>query len=134
MFIKIDCRESDFMTNMNLLFKEHSHEIQLESLPLGDIILLNKENSEKVIFERKSLYDLASSIKDGRYSEQSFRLNQCKIHNHNIIYIIEGDFEKYNPKKGRMDKNKLSWRGKECWQVLFVFTDARVKDFIGLRD
>jgi ERCC4-type nuclease len=107
MFIKIDCRESDFMTNMNLLFKEHSHEIQLESLPLGDIILLNKENSEKVIFERKSLYDLASSIKDGRYSEQSFRLNQCKIHNHNIIYIIEGDFEKYNPKKGRMDKKTL---------------------------
>jgi len=107
MFIKIDCRESDFMTNMNLLFKEHSHEIQLESLPLGDIILLNKENSEKVIFERKSLYDLASSIKDGRYSEQSFRLNECKIHNHNIIYIIEGDFEKYNPKKGRMDKKTL---------------------------
>ena len=107
MFIKIDCRESDFMTNMNLLFKEHSHEIQLESLPLGDIILLNKENNEKVIFERKSLYDLASSIKDGRYSEQSFRLNQCKIHNHNIIYIIEGDFEKYNPKKGRMDKKTL---------------------------
>ena len=99
MFIKIDCRESDFMTNMNLLFKEHSHEIQLESLPLGDIILLNKENSEKVIFERKSLYDLASSIKDGRYSEQSFRLNQCKIHNHNIIYIIEGDFKKSIQKK-----------------------------------
>ena len=107
MFIKIDCRESDFMTNMNLLFKEHSHEIKLESLPLGDIILLNKENSEKVIFERKSLYDLASSIKDGRYNEQSFRLNQCTIHNHNIIYIIEGDFEKYNPKKGRMDKKTL---------------------------
>ncbi len=107
MFIKIDYRESDFMTNMNLLFKEHSHEIQLENLPLGDIILLNNENKEKVIFERKSLYDLASSIKDGRYNEQSFRLNQHTIHNHNIIYIIEGDFEKYNPSKGRMDKKTL---------------------------
>ena len=107
MFIKIDCRESDVMTNMNLLFKEHSHEIKLESLPLGDMILLDKEEKEKVIFERKSLYDLAASIKDGRYKEQSFRLNQCNLHNHNIIYIIEGDLEKYNPQKGRIDKKTL---------------------------
>ena len=41
MFIKIDYREDSLKTTMNLLFKEHSHEIQLESLPLGDIILLN---------------------------------------------------------------------------------------------
>jgi len=107
MFIKIDCRESDVMTNMNLLFKEHSHEIKLESLPLGDMILLDKEEKERVIFERKSLYDLAASIKDGRYKEQSFRLNQCNLHNHNIIYIIEGDLEKYNPQKGRIDKKTL---------------------------
>ena len=31
-----------------------------------------------------------SSIKDGRYKEQSYRLNACDIHNHNIIYLIEG--------------------------------------------
>jgi len=92
---------------MNLLFKEHSHEIKLESLPLGDMILLDKEEKERVIFERKSLYDLAASIKDGRYKEQSFRLNQCNLHNHNIIYIIEGDLEKYNPQKGRIDKKTL---------------------------
>ncbi len=107
MFIKIDYRESDLMINMNLLFKEHIHEIKLENLVLGDIILLDKEEKEKLIFERKSLYDLASSIKDGRYKEQSFRLNQCNLHNHNIIYIIEGDFEKYNVQKGRIDKKTL---------------------------
>jgi len=107
MFIKVDYREGDFMTTMNLLFKEHNHEIELENLYIGDIILLNNEKNEKIIFERKSLYDLASSIKDGRYKEQSFRLNESSVHNHNIIYIIEGDFEKYNPKKGRMDKKTL---------------------------
>ena len=107
MFIKVDYRESDFMTTMNLLFKEHNHEIELENLYIGDMILLNNEKNEKIIFERKSLYDLASSIKDGRYKEQSFRLNESSVHNHNIIYIIEGDFEKYNPKKGRMDKKTL---------------------------
>ena len=107
MFIKIDYREDDLKTNMNLLFKEHSHEIETENLPLGDIILLNDNREEKVIFERKSLYDLASSIKDGRYAEQSFRLNECQQHNHNIVYVIEGDLERYNPTKGRMDKKIL---------------------------
>lgn len=107
MFIKIDYREDGLSTNMNLLFKEHSHEISLDNLPLGDIILLNPEQEEKIIFERKSLYDLASSLKDGRYAEQSFRLNDYPVHNHNIVYIIEGDLEKYNASKGRMDKKTL---------------------------
>lgn len=107
MFIKIDYREDDLKTNMNLLFREHSHEIETENLALGDIILLNNDSEEKVVFERKSLYDLACSIKDGRYAEQSFRLNEYQQHNHNIIYIIEGDLERYNPTKGRMDKKTL---------------------------
>src|SRR5210317_468338 len=107
MFIKIDYREDDLKTNMNLLFREHSHEIETENLALGDIILLNNDSEEKVVFERKSIYDLASSIKDGRYAEQSFRLNEYQQHNHNIIYIIEGDLERYNPTKGRMDKKTL---------------------------
>jgi len=111
MFIKIDTRENDLMATMALLFKEHNHTINVEKLALGDIILIDNKNNEieneKIIFERKSLYDLASSIKDGRYSEQSFRLNNYNIHNHNIVYIIEGDFERYNPKKGRIDKKTL---------------------------
>lgn len=107
MFIKVDYREPDLLTTMNLLFKEHSHDIQQSNLALGDIILLNEACEEKVIFERKSLYDLASSIKDGRYAEQSFRLSECSHHNHNIVYIIEGDLERYNPSKGHMDKKTL---------------------------
>jgi len=111
MFIKIDTRENDLMATMALLFKEHNHTIHMEKMALGDIILIDKKNdeieNEKIIFERKSLYDLASSIKDGRYNEQSFRLNNHAIHNHNIIYIIEGDLERYNPTKGRIDKKTL---------------------------
>ena len=95
MFIKIDTRESDLMTNMNLLFKEHSHEVIVEKMDLGDIILSTNEHEEKIVFERKSLYDLASSIKDGRYSEQSYRLNGHPVHNHNIVYLIEGNFNSH---------------------------------------
>ncbi len=107
MFIKIDNRESDLLITMNLLFKEHSHDIKVENIALGDIILLDNDNHEQIIFERKTLYDLASSIKDGRYSEQSYRLNEYPIHNHNIVYIIEGDFERYNSNNAKMDKKTL---------------------------
>ena len=58
MFIKVDYRESDLLMTMNLLFKEHSHEIQTENLAIGDIILYNNESVEKVIFERKSLISI----------------------------------------------------------------------------
>jgi len=107
MFIKIDYREDSLKATMNLLFKEHSHDVISENLAIGDIILESENNVEKVIIERKTLYDLASSIKDGRYNEQSFRLDKYSLHNHNIIYLIEGDMERYNELKGRLEKKTL---------------------------
>jgi crossover junction endonuclease MUS81 len=65
------------------------------NLPLGDIII-SDETEEKIIIERKSISDLLSSIKDGRYEEQSYRLNGMTTHNHNIYYVIEGDVNKVN--------------------------------------
>jgi len=35
---------------------------------------------------------------DGRYNEQSYRLNQCSLHNHAIFYLIEGDLRKFQPR------------------------------------
>jgi hypothetical protein len=56
----------------------------------------NNDNTdcECIIIERKSLNDLMASIKDGRYTEQSYRLNGSTIYNHNIYYLIEGDINK----------------------------------------
>ena len=84
----------------------HLKKIQLtitsKPLPIGDVIIKsimksrNSENmeteteTEELIIERKSISDLLSSIKDGRYEEQSYRLNGSQMHNHNIIYLIEG--------------------------------------------
>lgn len=98
MIIKIDYREKQlFELCIEYLSKYNikNTEILIENLPIGDIILCHNEN-ESVIIERKSLSDLASSIKDGRYNEQSFRLNNNNVHNHNIIYLIEGDWNHYN--------------------------------------
>ena len=86
---------------------EKSHKIKKEQLHIGDIVFEDNEGKQILVFERKTLNDLAASIKDGRYNEQSFRLDKEAIHNHNIIYIIEGDIERYNEKRGRISKKIL---------------------------
>jgi len=99
MIIKIDNRERKLIKLMKALKNDfdYNFEIIVEVLDLGDIIIYD-DNVEKLIIERKSLSDLAASLKDGRYSEQSYRLNGMKIHNHNIVYLIEGDIHNYNNK------------------------------------
>jgi len=108
MLIKIDCREIKLISLLTELLKtEEKIKMLSENLPLGDIILCDDEGKEKAIIERKSLADLAASIRDGRYKEQSFRLNECALHNHQIYYLIEGDLRYYRPFKGLPDKKAL---------------------------
>ena len=91
-----------------------NHEIRSERLPLGDIILHDPSQGQQkdiVIFERKTLNDLAASIRDGRYKEQSFRLIETAaatgFHTHNIVYIIEGDLAQYNERHSQITKTAL---------------------------
>lgn len=83
------------------------HKMKIEQLHIGDIVFEDVSGNPIIIFERKTLTDLAASIKDGRYNEQSFRLNKEPTHNHNIIYIIEGDIERYNEKRTHITKKTL---------------------------
>ena len=57
------------------------------------------ENNNIILFERKTISDLLASIKDGRYREQSYRLSGSEYHNHNIIYLIEGQLGKFDDKQ-----------------------------------
>ena len=60
-------------------------------LQIGDAIIQN-DDVDLCVIERKTLQDLLSSIKDGRYEEQSHRLiHTSGLSPHNIIYIIEGN-------------------------------------------
>ena len=72
--------------------------VEKTNLHLGDIIICDEENKECVIIERKTLRDLGSSILDGRYVEQSFRLKECSCPN--IYYFIEGDIETFKESHG----------------------------------
>ena len=94
MKIIIDSREPIALQNLikEKINKNINLQIIIENLDLGDIQIFrnNSDIIPSLIIERKSLNDLISSIKDGRYNEQSFRLNHSKLHNHNIFYLIEG--------------------------------------------
>jgi ERCC4-type nuclease len=112
MQIKVDYRETDLLAKLNALLSSSKREnitIVQENLPLGDIIICDDTGNEKVIIERKTIADLAASIRDGRYKEQSFRLNECSMANHNIFYLIEGNLQTYRPfgKQNAVDKSAL---------------------------
>jgi hypothetical protein len=110
MIIKIDTREQELFSKCQQIIeavpKFKDIQIISQTLPLGDIII-NDGTNDCVIIERKTFTDLAASIKDGRYEEQSYRLNGLQHHNHNIIYLIEGDVNRFNTFKERIDKQTL---------------------------
>jgi len=86
--IIIDSREYQLYNNIierDLDKYKDNIKIEKKQLELGDIII--EFNEIQMIFERKTMSDLLSSINDGRYKEQKTRL----LSNYtNINYLIEG--------------------------------------------
>lgn len=110
MRIEVDYREKSLIKILEVLKTEYDFyhiEVKIENLPLGDIIIYDGSGRERLIIERKSLNDLSSSIKDGRYAEQSFRLDNYKLHNHNIIYLLEGKMALWEDKRKKMSSKTL---------------------------
>ncbi len=100
MLIKLDVRETRLRA-MILPLLEACKGVQLidEQLPLGDVLICDDDGKVRVLIERKTLPDLASSIVDGRYKEQGARLEQCGLPRHHVFYLIEGDVGRF---RGRM--------------------------------
>ena len=100
MILYIDNREPKTIINYISNLSNNLFTIEIKSLDIGDYIIFDeKNNCNLAIFERKKLNDLESSIKDGRYNNQSFRLNENSLHNHNIYYLIEGSIINYKNDK-----------------------------------
>ena len=100
MILYIDNREPKTIINYISSFCNNSFTIEVKALDIGDFIIYDEINKcNLAIFERKKLSDLESSIKDGRYNNQSFRLNENDLHNHNIYYLIEGAIINYKNEK-----------------------------------
>tara|TARA_Y100001958_G_C21238817_1_gene565956 strand:- start:1525 stop:2334 length:810 start_codon:yes stop_codon:yes gene_type:complete len=102
MLIILDTREQQLIQECRryLSGKKELESIKLEikTLDIGDIIVCDDTSKEVAIIERKTMKDLASSIRDGRYQEQGYRLDNCTMHNHNIYYLIEGTLGSLGPR------------------------------------
>ena len=109
MLIRVDTREDALNDMIRLNLTGTSHTTRSEPLAVGDVILSSDDGkTDYIVFERKSLADLAASIRDGRYKEQSHRLQAIPgMHNHNVIYVIEGDFARYNERFSKIGKKAL---------------------------
>jgi ERCC4-type nuclease len=84
----VDNRECKFKEILISKSKELNYEcFNLES---GDFIIQNDDNPI-VVIERKTIADLAGSIKDGRYKNQKLNL-LSRYNKENVYYIIEGSF------------------------------------------
>jgi ERCC4-type nuclease len=100
MKIIIDEREHSLYEKCQLLSNQYKNIVlSKEVLPLGDILFKTNDDIDIILIERKSFSDLLSSIKDGRYEEQSYRLlNSSGLLPHSIFYLLEGMFSQlYNP-------------------------------------
>lgn len=107
--LQIDYREKELISQIQLLlthFPSFTNVFASEvvNLPIGDIWIVT-EGKTTVIIERKTIADLMASIKDGRYDEQSLRLNAAiDVPNHNIVYLIEGDATRFQAFKDSKQK------------------------------
>lgn len=109
MLIRVDSREDALNDMLRLNLTGTKHSLRSESLPVGDVILSSEDGgTDYLVFERKSLADLAASIQDGRYKEQSHRLQALPhVHNHNVVYVVEGDFARYSERFSKIGKGTL---------------------------
>lgn len=105
----MDMRESELFGLFQMNLVGTTHTLRSEALPVGDVIMSSADGeTDYIVFERKSLADLAASIRDGRYKEQSLRLQAFpNVSNHNVVYIIEGDFARYNERFSKIGKGAL---------------------------
>ena len=130
-FVKIDARERELIPLIREKIGETMTDqitISVESLPLGDIIFC-KDEQELLIIERKSVADLAASIKDGRYQEQSYRLDGTELHNHNIVYLIEGNMARAAFDKSALYSAMFSlqyYKGFSVWRTFSIDETATI--------
>jgi crossover junction endonuclease MUS81 len=94
--------------NDRTYFRDRIHErgikCEVRTLPLGDMLWIVRKKKTAIgfsndlpsqewilhfIIERKRVDDLASSIMDGRYFEQKYRLKKSNLKK--VMYLVEGD-------------------------------------------
>ena len=132
MILEIDNREPK---NIQDIINSRIKNIELKNLDIGDFKIINKNNNVVMIFERKSLNDLIASVKDGRYNEQSFRLDETPLENNKIFYIIEGNIMNFCQNKSESIQKTifscmLSLSYKKGFSIINTMNEIETAEYI----
>jgi ERCC4-type nuclease len=89
--VHVDFRETELLEMLRLKCTGHGKiKVDSQNLDVGDIVIANGLTEQPyLVLERKTLADLASSNRDGRYREQRARLLSLKGQGIAIGYLIE---------------------------------------------
>ena len=127
MHIKLDTREKALQGALHAVIGASGIDslaaarLEIAQLPLGDAVVCGSDGSHRIVVERKTVADLAASISDGRYREQSYRLKGCGLPSHCIHYVIEGNVESWQG--SRVTRRTLySTMASLVWTKGFVVT------------
>ena len=82
--------------------------VESACLDIGDVVIRSSTTTQMMVLERKTIQDVASSIQDGRWSEQKRR---ALAQPHKLMYLIEVEdmsrlFEPY-PMHGRIQSQTV---------------------------
>lgn len=128
--LEIDYRERAIIKHLEEF--NPSIKYTIINLPIGDFIFRDSEsNSILYIIERKTIYDLASSITDGRFREQKQRLLNSVNSSENIVYIIEGNKNKKqygNIPSSVIDSSILNLIFRHQYKVIRTTSDIETYD------
>jgi ERCC4-type nuclease len=124
---KIDAREHKLkdLLVQSILCEEGLTQlnVQCDNLYCGDFII-EIDDKPIVVIERKTLPDLVSSIKDGRYRTQKAKLtesfNECSV-----MYLIEG-YVSYNPCSPPMIE------GMQKYSIISSLINTQIRDKINV--
>ena len=126
--IWVDYREKELIAHLDALSNDDGSSgaappFRTANLPVGDVVLTGRaagaadaaeqeqprEADILCIIERKTVMDMAASIRDGRYEEQAYRLNDTRVANHQVIYAVEGDHNRVLlSSANRFSKNRIT--------------------------
>jgi hypothetical protein len=89
LILHIDFREKELYEILKLRADNLPFTVASQNLEVGDMMISIEGGQPLLVLERKSLADLASSNRDGRYREQRARLLSVKGQGVAIAYVIE---------------------------------------------
>ncbi|MEM1628807.1 MAG: ERCC4 domain-containing protein [Desulfurococcaceae archaeon] len=91
--IVIDSRENSKHPEFRESFVKEGLKVSIQELPAGDFLLIAPPDKRSILVERKTIDDLANSIRDNRLWEQSEVLMEiAKRDGHKPLLLIEGSF------------------------------------------